>query len=49
MDNYTWVRNEFLPQDAHAGLNLKEEEYLIDIRNNENLMLMYKHMPLCEF
>ena len=41
-DNYAWVRNPFLPQDAHVSLNWKEEEELIDIGNDGNLKLMYR-------
>ena len=48
-DNYAWIRNPFLPQDAYVSLNWKEEEELIDIRNDGNLKVMYKGMPLSEF
>ena len=48
-ENYMWVRNPFLPLDSHVVLNLKEEEELIDIRNDGNFKLMHKQMPLDEF
>ena len=48
-ENYMWVRNPFLPLDSHVVLNLKEEEELIDIRNDGNFKLMHKQMPLGEF
>ena len=48
-ENYKWVRNPFLPLDTHCILNLKEEEELIDIRNNGNIKLLHREMPLDEF
>lgn len=48
-ENYTWVRNPFFPQDNHFTLNLKEEEELIDIRNDGNIKLLYNEMSLDEF
>ena len=48
-DNYAWLRNPFLLQDAHVSLNWKEEEEFIDIRNDGYLKLMYKEMRLSEF
>ena len=47
-ENYKWVRNPFLPLDTHCILNLKEEE-LIDIRNDGNIKLLHREMPLDEF
>ena len=47
-ENYKWVRNPFLPLDIHCILNLKEEE-LIDIRNDGNIKLLHREMPLDEF
>ena len=47
-ENYRWERNPFLPQDTHCILNLKEAD-LIDIRNNGNIKLLHKEMPLDEF
>ena len=47
-ENYKWVRNPFLPLDTHCILNLKEEE-LIGIRNDFNIKLLHKEMPLNEF
>ena len=47
--NYKWVRNPFLPLDTHCILNLKEEEKLIDIRNDGNIKLLHREMPLDEF
>ena len=46
-ENYKWVRNPFLPLDTHCILNLKEE--LIDIRNDGNIKLLHRKMPLDEF
>ena len=48
-ENYKWVRNPFLPLDTHCILNLKEEEELIDIRNDGNIKLLHREMPLDEF
>ena len=45
-ENYKWVRNPFLPLDIHCILNLKE---LIDIRNDGNIKLLHREMPLDEF
>ena len=47
-ENYKWERNPFLPLDTHCILNLKEEEELIDIRNNNNIKLLHREMPLDE-
>ena len=47
-ENYKWVRNTFLPLDTHCILNLKEEE-LINIRNDGNIKLLHREMPLDEF
>ena len=46
-ENYKWVRNPFLPLDTYCISNLKEE--LIDIRNNGNIKLLHREMPLDEF
>ena len=46
-ENYKWVRNPFLPLNTHCILNLKEE--LIDIRNDGNIKLLHREMPLDEF
>ena len=46
-ENYKWVRNPFLPLDTHCILNLKEE--LINIRNDGNIKLLHREMPLDEF
>ena len=48
-ENYKWVRNPFLPLDTQCILNLKEEEELIDIRNDGNIKLLHREMPLDEF
>ena len=48
-ENYMWIRNPFLPLDSHVVLNLKEEEELIDIRNDGNNELLHKQMPLGKF
>ena len=47
-ENYKWVRNPFLLLDTHCILNLKEE-VLIGIRNDFNIKLLHKEMPLDEF
>ena len=47
-ENYKWVRNPFLPLDTNGILNLKEEE-LIDIRNDGNIKLLLREIPLDEF
>ena len=47
--NYKWVRNPFLLLDTHCILNLKEEEELIDIRNDGSIKLLHREMPLDEF
>ena len=46
-ENYKWVKNPFLPLDTHCILNLKEE--LINIRNDGNIKLLHREMPLDEF
>ena len=46
--NYKWVRNPFLPLDTYCILNQKEEE-LIDIRNDGNIKLLLREIPLDEF
>ena len=46
-ENYKWVRNPFLPLDTYCTLNLKEEE-LIDLRNDGNIKLLHREMPLDE-
>ena len=48
-ENYKWVRNLFFPLDTQCILNLKEEEALIDIRNDGNIKLLHREMPLDEF
>ena len=48
-ENYKWVRNPFLPLDTYCILNLKKEEELIDIRNDGNIKLLHREMPLDEF
>ena len=48
-ENYKWVRNPFLPLDTHCILNLIKEEELIDIRNDGNIKLLHREMPLDEF
>ena len=48
-ENYKWVRNPFFPLDTHCILNLKEEEELIDIRNDGNIKLFHREMSLDEF
>ena len=48
-ENYKWLRNPFLPMDILCILNLKEEEELIDIRNDGNIKLLHREMPLDEF
>ena len=48
-ENYKWVRNPFLPLDTQCILNLKEEEELIGIRNDGNIKLLHREMPLDEF
>ena len=47
-ENYKWVRNPFLPLDTYGILNPKEEE-LIDIRNDGNIKLLLREIPLDEF
>ena len=47
-ENYKWVRNPFLPLGTHCILNLKEEE-LTDIRNDGNIKLLHREMPLDKF
>ena len=42
-------KNPFLPLDTHCILNLKEEEELIDIRNDGNIKLLHREMPLDKF
>ena len=49
IENYKWVRNPFLPLDTHCFLNLKEEEELIDIRNDGNIKMLHREMSLDEF
>ena len=48
-ENYKCVRNPFLPLDTHCILNPKEEEELIDIRNDGNIKLLHREMPLDKF
>ena len=49
IENYKWVRNPFLPLDTHCFLNLKEEEELIDIRNDGNIKMLHWEMSMDEF
>ena len=42
IENYKWVRNPFLPLDTHCFMNLKEEEELIDIRNDGNIKMLHR-------
>ena len=44
-----WVRNPFLSLHTHCILNLKEEEELIDICNDDNIKLLHRVMPLDEY
>ena len=48
-ENYEWVRNPFLSLHTHCILNLKEEEELIDICNDDNIKLLHRVMPPDEF
>ena len=41
-ENYKWVRNPFLFLDTYCILNLKQEEELIDIRNDGNIKLLHR-------
>ena len=46
-ENYKSVRNPFLPLDTYDILNLKEQR--IDIRNDGNIKLLLREIPLDEF
>ena len=46
-ESYKWVRNPFLPLDTRCILNLKKE--LIDLRNDGNIKLLHREMPLDAF
>ena len=47
-ENYKSVRNPFLPLDNYGILNLKVEQR-IDIRNDSNIKLLLREIPLDEF
>ncbi len=50
IDEYDWLRNPFIgTMQKELNLSFEEEEQLIDIKNDRNLSLQFKEMPLDTF